>query len=160
MSSDGSGEESVHECPLRRVLAVNEHGMVVESQRGFEVGSTMVLGCHVEVKASVPRTAGAFVSAETIVVESRPLTGGGRTDEGSFQVTFLFCDISREDREMLVKLSDVEGIRLASGSAARRSGLAIPPPQVFPAVEKGLRKPPYLRIDGVDPAAGSGCSLN
>lgn len=160
ISSDGGRRQADHECPLRRVLAVNEHGMVVESQRGFEVGSAMVLGCHVEAKASVPRTTGAFVSAETIVVESLPLTGGGRNGQSCFQVTFLFSEISREDREMLVNLSDVEGIRLASGPAARRSGLAIPPPQVFPTVEKAVRKSQHLRADGVDPAASSGCSLN
>jgi len=158
--SDGSSEELGYECPLRRVLAVNEHGIVVESQRGFEVGSAMVLGCHVEVSASASRPAGAFVSAETIVVESCPLKAGGRSEEERFQVTFLFGEISREDREMLVNLSDVEGIRLASGPAARRSGLAIPPPQVFASAGKTKREPTQLRVGEVDPGARSGCSLN
>ena len=160
ISSDDSLEETDHQCPLRRVLAVNEHGIVVESQRGFEVGSAMVIGCHVEGKTSSARAAGSFVSAETIVVESLPLTGRGQEPERHFQVTFLFSEISREDREMLVNLSDVEGIRLASASADRRSGLAIPPPQVFSAPKKELKKPSHLRADGVDSAASSSCSLN
>lgn len=161
-SPDEPCAELAGECPLRRVMAVNERGMVVESRRDFEVGAAMIVGCHVEVKAGACGTASAFVSAEVIVVESRPLavgTGSRSTNEGRFQVTLLFSEISREDRELLVNLSDIKGIRLASGRAACRSGLAIPPPQVFPAVAKRLRTS-HLRGDGGDPAAGSDGSLN
>jgi len=153
MASDGTGGTTDRECPLRRVLAVNEHGMVVESSRGFDVGAAMVLGCHVEGETAV------FVSAETIVVESCPLMDGRGVIADRFQVTVLFSEISWEDRDLLVNLSDVEGIQLASGPTARRSGLAIPPPQVFPVVNEG-RANAQSRVDGIDPSASSGCSLN
>lgn len=122
--SVGSGE-----CPLRRVLAVNVNGLVLESMREFEFGATLVLGCHV---TQCQDRGSVFLSAEVVVVESRPADSGARLRAATgkppvYQVTVLFSEIAREDLQRLMALPCVDAIRLSRS----RSGLAIPPPVVF-----------------------------
>jgi hypothetical protein len=163
------------ECPLRRVLAIREHGLVVEATRSFEVGSAMMLGCHVDRRGGA--ACSNFISAEVIVVESRQMLADGNR----YQVTVLFSEISCEDREILQALPSADGIRLSrsqsqngSHGAAQRTGLAIPPPEVFliplaspsccspatPAVEKGGAELSAGQDVGVGSKGQSGCSLN
>jgi hypothetical protein len=168
------------ECPLRRVLAIREHGLVLESARAFEVGSAMMLGCHVD-RCGADVESG-FVSAEVIVVDSQVMVPG----ENRHQVTVLFSEISCEDRETLLALPDADGIRLSPprsrtgrDGGGRRAGLAIPPPEVFSIAQSSVAQS-VLSSDsqakllegnegasqgsgedsgahGIDPA---GCSLN
>ena len=122
------------DCPLQRVLAIREQGLVVESARAFEVGAAMVLGCHVDRRGV--EGGGEFISAEVIVVESREMAAA----KNRHQVTVLFSEISSEDREILLALPNADGIRLSRSQSrsssrvtgtAQRAGLAIPPPEVF-----------------------------
>ena len=131
------------ECPMLRVLAAKKHGLVVEARRAFEVGSAMILGCHVDRCDAAAGAASAFVSAEVIVVDSREMVARGGSRH---QVTMLFSEISSEDLEMLLALPDADGIRfsrthsqtgIASGGIAQGAGLAIPPPEVFSIEQSG-----------------------
>lgn len=82
------------------VLGANEHGMIIETDRGFDVGSSVELGFQL---GNSPSRRGEFVSAETIVVESRPQV----SERGSLvhRVTLLFSAISRHDHDILLDYS-------------------------------------------------------
>jgi len=100
------------DCPFRHVLSVCENGMVVESRRAFEVGSAITLGFHV---TSEEGDQSWFVSADSIVVDSRPELV--RDGEVTVRVTLLFSRISRKDHSLLLRLS-----RSHTASAAPVSG--------------------------------------
>ncbi len=90
-------------CPFLSVVAVNEHGMVLESRSGFDVGAAISLGFHLDSEDQRSQ----FVSAEGIVVESRcHLAANGKILN---RVTLLFSEISREDRNILVRYSQESG---------------------------------------------------
>lgn len=87
--------------------------MVLESQCGFEIGSTIALGFHLQYPGSfTEQTAqhqqnpqdNTFISVEAIVVESK--VGSGSTGQPVHLVTVLFSLISRSDREQLLRYSD------------------------------------------------------
>gem|GEM_PF-3120497 len=93
-------------CPLLQVVGLNEYGVVLESQRSFDVGSALTIGFHVESplrKNSDKRRTSSFISAEAIVVESQ--YGTGRDGSSVFRVTLMFSDISSEDRSWLMRAS-------------------------------------------------------
>ncbi|NNE92939.1 MAG: hypothetical protein HKN23_14945 [Verrucomicrobiales bacterium] len=86
--------------PPFQVIGANEHGIVLESQREFEVGSSVAIGFHVESPDQSDKS--QFISAESIVVDSRPaMKRGGAVH----QVTMLFSEIDCEDRNLLLQLS-------------------------------------------------------
>lgn len=100
-------------CPLLNIPRIDEHGMVLESQCGFEIGSTIALGFHLlNTDSFTEQTAQyqqnpqdkAFISVEAIVVESK--IGSGSTGQPVHLVTILFSLISRKDREQLLRYSD------------------------------------------------------
>ena len=82
------------------VVGASEHGMVIETDRGFDVGSSVELGFQLD---NSPSRHGAFVSAQTLVVESRPQV----SERGSLvhRVTLLFSEISRRDHDILLDYS-------------------------------------------------------
>ena len=97
-------------CPLLAVLGANEHGLVMESRCGFEVGATVSLGFHLHLldgnasNSPADVSHSAFVSAETLVVESScQLSESG---ELVHRVTMLFSEISRKDRDLLMRYSE------------------------------------------------------
>lgn len=89
--------------PPFQVVGANEHGIILESHRDYEIGASVAIGFHVdrpEIRES------RFISAESIVVDSRPSLKKG---ELLHRVTMLFSDIKRDDREMLLALSSNTG---------------------------------------------------
>ncbi len=97
--ASASGES----CPFLNVVAACENGIVVESQRGFDVGSVVAIGFHVNRNAS---RSSSFISADTMVVDSHP--GVSRTGSPVFRVTLMFANISSEDRDLLMEISNAE----------------------------------------------------
>jgi hypothetical protein len=82
-----------------KVLRANEFGIIVESNRGFDVGEEMTIGFHV----SNGDEGSSFISAESLVVESeRSVFCRGRIHH---RVTLLFSNIATADRERLIALS-------------------------------------------------------
>ena len=103
--------------PLFEVLAAYEHGMVIETDRDFDVGSAVELGFQLGNSSS---RHGGFVSAETIVVESRL-----RVSKGGLlvhRVTLLFSAISRRDHLLLL---DYSRERLTEKSAVPKELLGL-----------------------------------
>ncbi len=106
-------------CPLLNIPGIDEHGMVMEMRCGFEVGSTIALGFHLQSGAvpppsgqgkpkpfdlSKPGHAGSvFISVEVIVVESK--IGSNAMGQPTYLVTVLFSQISRKAREGLLHYS-------------------------------------------------------
>ena len=90
---------SLPECPVLKVLRANKYGLVVESNRSFEIGEEMTIGFHV----SNVNDPSHFISAESLVVESQRIL----SIRGEFchRVTLLFSDIAPEDQERLIMLS-------------------------------------------------------
>ena len=91
---------SLPQCPVLKVIRAHEFGLVVESNRPFDVGEAITIGFH------VPRDGGAssFLSAESLVVESRRSWSHRRGDY-EHRVTLLFSKINEEDRASLMSLS-------------------------------------------------------
>jgi len=87
------------ECPVLKVLRANKYGLVVESNRSFDIGEEITIGFHV----SNINDPSHFISAESLVVESRRIL----SIRGEFchRVTLLFSDIAPEDQDLLIKLS-------------------------------------------------------
>lgn len=99
-------------CPLLNIPRIDEHGMVLESQCGFETGSTIALGFHLQYEDAVAAQPSPypsapleniFISVEVIVVESK--MGSSKAGQPVHLVTVLFSLISREDREQLLRYS-------------------------------------------------------
>jgi len=101
-------------CPLLNIPRMDEHGMVLETRCGFEVGSTIALGFHLQCcDDSIPHKhasqgqhhdAGSnFISVEAIVVESK--IGSSSSGQPVHLVTILFSQITRKDIELLLRYS-------------------------------------------------------
>lgn len=96
-------------CPLLSIPEIDEHGMVLESRCGFEVGSTIALGFHLHYAESLSNIGQSetdrtrFISVEAIVIESRLISGS--SGQPVHLVTVLFSQISRKDREYLLHFS-------------------------------------------------------
>lgn len=121
--STSSGRPVSHEgtCPLLQVVSASENGVVVESQRDFEVGSSLTLGFHVTGLSEIRQRDSSFISADTVVVESLPVVNeAGRL---VFRVSLLFADISREDRRLLLRISEDEQIPEAAGNGNGSGGV-------------------------------------
>lgn len=89
---------SLSKCPLVKVLRTSEYGLVVESNRSFDIGEEMTIGFHV----SSPEEGSSFISADSLVVGSeRHLS-----DRGDFrhQITLLFSSIASGDRAQLMEM--------------------------------------------------------
>ena len=88
------------QCPVLKVIRAHEFGLVVESNRSFDVGEAITIGFH------VPRgnASSTFISAESLVVESRRSWSDRRGDY-RYRVTLLFSEINEEDRASLMSLS-------------------------------------------------------
>jgi len=118
LNSDSDGRS----CPLLNIPLVTEHGMVLETRCGFEIGSTIALGFHLQfdeihvptastiqeeadlpVKEHSGQEGSVFISVEVIVVES--MIGTGTAGQPVYLVTVLFSQISRKDREQLLRYS-------------------------------------------------------
>jgi len=109
------GDPPAPTCPLLGIARINRQGMVLEMRHGFEVGSSIALGFHLQgvgagsgqavqgkcMEASPPQPAGScFIGVEAIVIESK--LGSGPSGEPAYLVTVLFSQISRGDREKLL----------------------------------------------------------
>jgi len=92
-------------CPFLNVVAASENGVVVESQRGFDIGSMIAIGFHVTGDSS---RNSSFISADSMVVDSHP--GVSRSGSPVFRITLMFSNISAEDRSLLVKLSESQAV--------------------------------------------------
>ncbi len=110
------------ECPLLNVIGASEFGVVLESERAFDIGSALTIGFHVDSriqKGNNDRNS-SFISAETIVVESLPEVA---TDGNPiYRVTLMFSEIASKDRSLLVRASE-NGSRTPSSNIAHRFGL-------------------------------------
>lgn len=109
-----SSDSPTPSCPLLGIPRVNHHGMVLEMRYGFEVGSTIALGFHLQsidatslsgqgqsMKASPPQPGGSyFIGFEAIVIESKP--GSGAVGQPVYLVTVLFSQISQRDKKRLL----------------------------------------------------------
>ena len=85
--------------PPFQVIGTNEHGIILETYREYEIGASIAIGFHVDR----PETRKShFISAESIVVDSRPSMKQG---ELVHRVTMLFSEIKWDDRELLLALS-------------------------------------------------------
>lgn len=102
MASSNRSDLSGGTCPFLNVLSASENGVVVESQRAFDVGAAVTIGFHVVQSAG---RSSSFISAESIVVDSQPEVS--RKGEVVFRVTLMFSDISPEDRHLLMQISPV-----------------------------------------------------
>ena len=91
--------QSLPSCPIQNVIRANEFGMVIESDRSFDVGEAMSIGFHVPDG----RRDGQFIMAEALVVESQKLRL--IQDRDAFRVTILFSQISHEDRTRLIEMT-------------------------------------------------------
>lgn len=111
-------------CPLINVTRANEHGIVVQSRRSLEVGSAFALGIHVQIPECQQTE---FVSAETIIVESTPRLN--RHSDLVYQVTMLFSEISRDDRELLMLVSHDESMVTPPPADPIASGKVVLPNQ-------------------------------
>lgn len=109
-------------CPLIKVQGANEHGIIVQSRRSFEVGSAFALGIHVQIPECRQTE---FVSAETIIVESTPRLN--RRGDLVYQVTMLFSEITRDDRDLLVLMSHDESMIAAAAPPTEKTPLADSP---------------------------------
>lgn len=98
---DNSPRSNVSPCPVRQIIRANEFGIVIESNRDFEVGESISLGFHLSSAKS--KRSSQFICAEALVVDSQKLLLA--QDGRSFRVTLLFSDISHEDRAKLIKVS-------------------------------------------------------
>lgn len=87
-------------CPIQEVIRANEYGMIIESDRSFDVGETMSIGFH--LPSDQPRSQ-QFIMAEALVVESQKLRMV--TDREAFRVTVLFSQISHQDRSKLIEVT-------------------------------------------------------
>ncbi len=89
---------SLPPCPVLRVLRANEFGLVIESNRAFDIGEAFTIGFHLTQSRE-----STFVSAESLVVDSRIMA----CDRGEFRhrVTLLFVDIAPGDRARLLAFS-------------------------------------------------------
>ncbi len=59
------------ECPLLNVIGASEFGVVLESERAFDIGSALTIGFHVDSriqKGNNDRNS-SFISAETVRTE-------------------------------------------------------------------------------------------
>ena len=91
--------QSLPSCPIQNVIRANEFGMIIESDRSFEVGEVMSIGFHLPSG----RRDGQFIVAEALVVESEKLRLV--QDRDAFRVTVLFSEISHEDRSRLIEVT-------------------------------------------------------
>jgi hypothetical protein len=89
--------------PPFQVVQSNEHGLVLESQRSFEIGSTIAMGFHVDCHSRHGKS--RFISVEAMVVGSSPKVT--RKGQLCMEVTLLFSEIDREDREVLLRASSL-----------------------------------------------------
>ncbi len=109
-------------CPLLNVIGASEYGVVLESQRGFDVGSALTIGFHVD--SQIPDQGASrnssFISAESVVVESHPEVA----TDGSlvYRITLMFSEISTRDRSLLVRASE-GGVPTPRSNMAPRFGL-------------------------------------
>ena len=89
--------------PPFQLVRVNEHGIVLESERNFDIGTTMALGFHVNVDSRSEKS--RFISVEAILVESKPrVTRSGQLVQ---EITLLFSEIDRKDRETLLQAPEL-----------------------------------------------------
>jgi len=114
-----SSDPPAPSCPLLGIPRVNQHGMVLEMRHGFEVGSAIAFGFHLQgiddapfpghgapgqgqsVQTSPPQPGGSyFIGIEAIVIESK--LGSGALGQPVYLVTVLFSQISRRDKEKLL----------------------------------------------------------
>lgn len=122
-------------CPLLGIPRVNQHGMVLEMRHGFEVGSTIALGFHLQrieadplsghaalsqgpsMEASAAQPGGSFfIGVEAIVIESKP--GSCALGQPAYLVTVLFSQISRRDKEKLLCYCRSHPVSLRQGLAS------------------------------------------
>lgn len=96
------GNSSFSPCPLLSVIRANEFGMIVESNRAFEIGEAMNLGFHVS-RCPGYDSDSCFLCAESVVVDSQPLHC---FNDERFRVTLLYSKISARDRAAIISLSD------------------------------------------------------
>lgn len=89
--------------PPFQLLRVNEHGIVLESQRSFEIGTTIALGFHVNCDSRSGKS--RFISVEAILVGSKPrVTRSGQLVQ---EITLLFSEIDRKDRDVLLNAPEL-----------------------------------------------------
>lgn len=97
--------QGLSRCPVLKILRTNEIGMVVESNRSFDIGHEMTIGFHVSNE---------FISAESLVVGSeRQMSGRG---DFRHRVTLLFSNVDAADRERLMALSNLLPAKFRSRS--------------------------------------------
>ena len=106
------GASSFSPCPLVSVIRANEFGMIVESNRAFEIGEAMNLGFHVS-RWPGHENGSLFLSAESVVVDSQPLHC---LNDERFRVTLLYSKISARDRAVIILLSDQPRRRMKHSS--------------------------------------------
>ena len=90
---------SLPRCPVLKVLRANKFGLIIESNRSFDVGEEMTIGFHV----ANPDKTSSFISADSLVVDSQRCSG----IRGNLRhrVTLLFSQIGSEDCAKLINLA-------------------------------------------------------
>lgn len=96
-------------CPLIRVIGASGNGLIAISKRELEVGSTFMVGLHVNLPES---RQSEFISAESTVVACQPESEW--EDQSAYRVALLFSDLSWSDRDLLDLMAYDERL-IASG---------------------------------------------
>ena len=104
--SNVTGRDGSH-SPVKKILSVNEHGLVFRSSKHFEVCSELALGLHI-ARLRRPGTrflnvAGFVVSSERVVEEDESVRSSEYGNE-AYDVTIVFERLGEEDRDLLKRI--------------------------------------------------------
>ena len=101
-----TGRNGSH-SPVRKILSVNEHGLVFRSSKQFEVCSELALGLHI---ARLRRPGTRFLNVAGFVVSCERVTNeceGARNNEygeEAYDITIVFERLGEEDRDLLKRI--------------------------------------------------------
>ncbi len=95
--------------PVKKIISVNEHGLVFQSSKPFEICSELALGLHI-ARLRIPGTrflnvSGFVVCCEPVQATTAVESGrGGNYGAGSYNVTIVFEHVGEEDRDLLRRI--------------------------------------------------------
>ena len=103
--SNVTGRNGAH-SPVRKILSVNEHGLVFRSSKKFEVCSELALGLHI---ARVRRPGTRFLNVAGFVVSCECVTEcesvrSKEYGEEAYDITIVFERLGEEDRDLLKRI--------------------------------------------------------
>ena len=95
--------------PVKKIISVNENGLVFRSSKPFELCSELALGLHI---ARIRRPGTRFMNVSGFVVSNEPSGEAGSPSSGrgadyhsgSYDVTIVFERVGEEDRALLRRI--------------------------------------------------------